>query len=956
MASLLLPWAVFLSGACGLLYQTLWLRSFSLVFGGTTHAASLVLAVFMGGLGLGGLAASKLRFARPLRSYALAEAGMGISALASLAILTWLPSGWGSIVSSHPLGPSLNLVVKACLAGLTILPATFFSGLTLPLALGFLESRGLPPRPTFGSLYLRNTLGAIVGVTLGMFFIPGLGMSATLTVAALANLAIGGTFFLLSSDPATQIAGQTRASETAPKTRPSSRSLPVAALSTGLSAFILEMLWTRSLCLVVGSSVYAYQLMLLATLAGILLGTGLYDRLISRRPSIRPWLAWLSLALGLAILSNLWVLGQLPDFYLRLMRHLPQSFAAHQAATLGLCLASLLPVTVLQGALFPLLLHFSRESDPASAASGRLYAWNMTGAVLGALGCGFFLIPSFGLQANYVLAAVPLLLLGWHFLASGWKPERRNAGWAVLAVLLAALGTWYRPWDPSVMSSGVYLYGQEYRRLMPPGTSLASYLHSQGSLPFYQESAESLTTVRLLPNTTLLQINGKTDASTGLDAVTQKLVAHLPLMAHPAPRNVLVIGWGSGATAASATLYRPDRLDCVEIEPATLQASPYFRSVNRGLRPGPGFSQIVGDGRNLLLEDPRSYDVIISEPSNAWIQGNSRLFTTEFYKLVRSRLASKGIFGQWFNFYDATPDDLRSELRTFCEVFPQASLWIVPSIQGVMPCDLILLGSSDAVRLDGVKLAAAFQPGNPIGQDLKSVQIDDPLDFACSYVMDRQDMLSFAGSAALNTDDQPFLEFSLPRNLYGDSSEKGPNSLKTCLLLGNASREDLPPVDLGPAAGAQAARRLLDMAAQCYQRDLFQRAGKMATRALTYQPHLAEAHVLQAKIYSLLGDAARAESALLEAVKADPKDWEAANGLGKFYYATGRWEESRATFQDLAHRFPGKADAFLGLGASLVQLRRWPEARDSLERCLQLDPSQPLAKQYLETVEASAGR
>lgn len=781
---------VFASGCAVLMYQTLWLRSFSLIFGGTTQAASLVLAVFMGGLALGSWACGKFRPARVLPIYALVEFGIGLGALLTLPLLRGLPA-WSA---GLPQGPTA-LLGKAGLACLVLLPATFLAGATMPLAVEYATRQGRSFRTQFGALYLSNTAGAAAGVLASTFvLVPALGLSGSLVLASLFNF---------SAAVFSWKAGRGEAAIQPESAPVSSVSIPIstfllpgtAAFASGASAFLLEILWMRSLSLTLGNSVYSFNLMLLALLAGLVLGTGLYGLLRPRMADPRRWLAAGFLATGCLVLFQLYLLGRLPAMWLATLRNLPLSFASHQLAGLALSFLALLPVACLQGFTFPLLAHLQKASSPPQQTTGRLYVFNTLGAIAGSLSAGFFLIQAFGLQACFVLAAAPLLFLGTAMLPDLQGPARKAGALGCTLLVLVPAFLFWRPWDPYLMSSGVYLYGKKQVANCPPDMAYGQWLRGNGNKTvFYREGPESVVTVKEFEGIRSLQVNGKTDAGTGLDNAAQKLLGHLPFLISPQASRALVIGWGSGATAASASRHGLTDLVCAELEPATVEAAPYFEKVNFGLKPGKGFSLAYEDGRSHLLETKMPYDLIISEPSNPWIHGVSNLFTLEFYEIARSRMGPKGVFCQWFHFYAMGTEDLKSQLATFCRVFPHASLWIVPSSKGMegMTLDLILLGSLEPQDLSFA--AAGRLLADPrIKDDLAGADCDSPEGLLASCLTDRQGMLEVAGSAPLNTDDRPRLEFSAPRFLYLDPDANEALKMANRELLDKASCAFKPP-------------------------------------------------------------------------------------------------------------------------------------------------------------------
>jgi spermidine synthase len=942
-----LPFLVAASGAAALVYESLWMRSFGLIFGGTTSAVAMVLAVFMGGLTLGSALAARRPAAQPLRAYARVELAIGAAALFTLPLLRALPWAYGVLVARTGLTGALEHLGIAALAALVLLPPTILLGATVPLAVEFLARAGTDVRAGFGRLYLLNTLGGAVGVALAPFvLVPALGVRGTLVTAAATSLLVGGVArrWSLETGPlppaeAEPVEAEPEASREPP---PGQVLGPALAFASGAATFGVEVLWTRSYALVIGSSVYAFNVMLLAVLLGIAIGSAVYTKVRSRvRRPVRA-VGLLFVVAGLAALAGQWTIGRLPIAYLAALSALPVSFAAHQAAGLALCLATMLPVTLALGLTFPLLLHLVRPGAVgAQKASGRLYAWNTAGAIGGALAADLMLVKHLGLQPPY-LAFAGLLLAGgaWALsVAAGWRPLARGAAFVGTAAAAVALVPVWTPWDPVLVTSGVHWYGLEWAHRLDSPLRLAAWLREQRTLLFYREGAEAVVAVAAPSGGSrrFLSINGKTDAGSGFeDVVQQRFIAHVPMLLHPAPRRALVVGWGSGATAASAALYPLQSLECVEIEPATWEAAPFFADLNGRLKDDPRFRLAFRDARSHILRAPGSYDVVVSEPSNAWISGVSNLFTREFHEAALSRLAPGGLFAQWFHYYSLEPADVRVEVATFLSVFPHVSLWLAPPVGpevGVknLAADLLLVGSREPQRLDWPRLARAFaDPG--VGGDLRATGVfADAPTFVATWTMGRpeierwvEDRRAFPSGMPLNTDDHPHLEFVGPRRNV-----------------------------VGPARAAA-------LAAGLYAEMV--RAGGDVREVLSGAPAggAAEAELLRAlaERYFAAVQPERVARALDAAVAANPGDARAWESLGGFALDRRNFRRAEEAHRALVRLEPENAPAWLRLGATLARQEKWGEAREAIARAQALDPGAPVDAAlvaFLEQKAAAAG-
>jgi spermidine synthase len=338
-----------------------------------------------------------------------------------------------------------------------------------------------------------------------------------------------------------------------------------------------------------------------------------------------------------------------------------------------------------------------------------------------------------------------------------------------------------------LLASGAYLYAPFVPKDLDPETLLKA-----GTLLYYREGASATVSVKRLTGTTTLAVDGKTDASNRGDMLTQKLVAHLPLLLHENPREVGVIGFGSGVTVGAALRHPVARVDVVEISREVIEASRFFSAENHDALSDPRTRLIVGDGRSHLLLSKRLYDVIISEPSNPWIAGVAALFTREFFLAARDRLAPGGIICQWANAYNISDRDLRSIVATFRSVFPEGTAWLVGAD------DLLLIASSSALDARLAHLESNWhRPG--VAEDLAEVSALEPFSLWSLLVGGPQELARYSEGAPILSDDRMTLEFSGPRELHGQSA--GENA---AALAGLLKFDQGPPVVLRAKASATA--------------------------------------------------------------------------------------------------------------------------------------------------------
>lgn len=429
-----------------------------------------------------------------------------------------------------------------------------------------------------------------------------------------------------------------------------------------------------------------------------------------------------------------------------------------------------------------------------------MYATNTVGAIAGALAGSFLLIPALGLQTTVraagLLAIATGLTVSW--LSSTGRVGRVTA--AIAAATAIVLAVVMPPWNRELLSSGAYYkYASE--------ADFESSLEA-GRLLYYREGASSTISVKQLAGAISLAIDGKVDASNASDMLTQKLLGHLPLLLHPHPRTVCVIGLGSGVTLGAALRHPIERADVVEISPEVVAASEYFATESHYALRDRRTRLIVGDGRSHLLLSSGRYDVIISEPSNPWLTGVATLFTREFFLGARQRLAPGGILCQWAHTYRISDEDLRAIVATFLSVFADGTAWLIGD------GDLLLIGSTEPLKaLDRGLSDARARPG--LATDLGEVAIRDPFSLLTLFVAGGPELRRYASDALVQSDDRLSLEYSAPRAIYGRFQSSNVVKLREL-----AARSERPPAVARVLAAATAAawrnRGVMELQAQAY--------------------------------------------------------------------------------------------------------------------------------------------
>ncbi len=833
-----MPWLFLLaytsSGVAGLVYEVTWTRLLTLYIGHTTAAASAVVAAFLGGLALGaaggGVIASRLTPRRALQTYALLEIAVVIAAVllplelrAFRPLLEWAYNSGASGV----LFPAVRLA--SCLA-MVCVPAIAL-GATFPLAIRWYASGSTSPEQPTALLYFLNTAGAAAGAVLaGFVLIPSIGMSGA-TWVAMAGSALAGVCALAlartdaadrTPPNAARVGGKgRRAARKTSEPRMPRPWLASAVLGlSGFAALVHEIAWTRILALLLGPTIYAFAATLAAVITGVAVGSGLATAVIRRTRHPAVWLT--ATLIGAAVTTSVTfsLAGQ------AIPRLIVQQMAAPTEASLGVLQQALvatailiLPTAICSGAAFPLALALARDAeDSAAGRFGLIYAVNTLGAVSGSLLSGFVLIPLLGLQNTLRVVSASLIAAALVVaIREALSRPARIAGFSASAIAVALL-VLSPSWDRDLLASGAYLYAP----YVPKDFDLEALLKA-GTLLYYREGASATVSVKRLTGTTTLAVDGKTDASNRGDMLTQKLVAHLPLLLHDNPREVGIIGLGSGVTVGAALSHPIARAEVIEISREVVEASQFFLAENHAALADPRTRLIVGDGRSHLLLTRKKYDVIVSEPSNPWIAGVAALFTREFFLAARERLAPGGVICQWANAYNISERDLRSIVATFLSVFPHGTAWLVGA-------DDVLLVAGEGELDSRLSNIEKHWGRSNAARDLAEVDARDPFSVLSLFVGGPQELARYSSNAATLTDDTMTLEFSGPHAIR--ESSPGANGAALLELLDSTAGPEV----LRRARASATAANWRNRGAMMTRRDAHSSAYDDYMQALTLDP------------------------------------------------------------------------------------------------------------------------
>lgn len=730
----------FLSGISGLMYQVLWLRQLSVVFGVTAYAASTVLATFMGGLALGSVVAGRLadRVRHPLRWFAAVELGIGVSALLTPWWLEAAQALYAAVAVAVPDDFAvLTLARLACSAAILIVP-TALMGATLPLVVrSSIVSRGdLGPR--VGVLYAVNAGGAITGALLAGFYLIGTaGIRRTFLVAALLNAAVAVCAFALSRRYATPAGATDAMPSPSGDSGPQQVSAPAHGLTatlvlvffalSGLASLALEVIWFRMLVLILPATTYAFTTMLATVLGGIAAGSTIAARLLRRD---RDWvrvLALVNLATGAAVLGSLLALTT------------SYAMGWKTSAPIQASVMAIFPSALLMGMAFPIALRiWSGNGDPSdqrlAARIGLAYATNMFGAIAGAVLGGFVLLPAFGSRVSLSLAASVYVASGLLLVTRASRPRRLIVP-AIVAVLACV----------QLARMQQDLFAVTIGRRYPKGETVL----------WREEGVQTTVSVNRAPGgTQVMYLDGLHQANDSFDMVrVHAAIGLFPLALHPDPRHVLVIGLGGGATAGAASRHAGIEIDVVELSDSVVRGAMRFSHVNNDILRQPHVKLRVSDGRNYLSLTDKDYDVITADIIQPQHAGAGLVYSREYFELARAALKDDGIMLQWIGHRSKVEYDLIK--RTFLEVFPHATLWNGGTL---------MVGTKQPLRVSRTAFERKLRDPRT-AEALRSVGLGSYEALLGAFSGDAAAMRAFVGDGPVLTDDHPRIEYH--RSLRG---------------------------------------------------------------------------------------------------------------------------------------------------------------------------------------------
>ena len=736
----------FFSGVSSLVYQVVWARMLTVVFGTTLLATSTVLSAFMAGLALGSYVLGRYidRCKHPLRIFAALEVGIGLFALFFPSISANLGNAYGALVGLQGNFYLFSLARFGLCFALLLIPTALMGG-TLPVMAKFAVRRLGRLGGRVGQLYAVNTLGAVIGVLAATFgLMEGLGLRGTTQAIAAVNFLVAGAAWLWGGQRAVGVDEGAATKETAHSDLILWGVLVGFAIS-GFAALGYEVAWMRLLMVSFSfNSHYEFSIVLVAFLSGLSLGGWLGSRLLARRADLLSIFIGIQFLIGACGALSVLAFAHLSVLVEPIQR--ADSWWVSRTGVFFTAVAIMLLPTVAMGVIFPLVGQiYTRQLARLGRGIGDIGAVNSLGAVGGAFVTGFVLIPLLGTEWSVkVLAALNGLVGLTLALVSQQRKRLVWSGAAGLALLL------------------VLVPSDVLRRIAEP-------VAVNRELVFYQEGAEGVITVeQQTDGFRKMALNGGGQVPTDYSSLQIfRLLGHLPLLLHPDPQEVLVVSLGGGIALGGAAQYEPRRITCVELVPEVIDAArSHFGEFNHHVLENPtawNIELVIDDGRNFLLSSRDTYQIITGDATHPTSADSWVLYTKEFYELCRAHLSADGIMAQWLPFHGLPPDDYKTIVRTFQHVFPHATLWRSNNYS-------IMVGTMQPQAIDWELLNEKMTPPR-VHRSLENIDMGNAFALLNTLVMDEVALRRYVGEGPLNTDDHPYISFVSPKGYSSGSWE-----------------------------------------------------------------------------------------------------------------------------------------------------------------------------------------
>ncbi len=738
----------FFSGFAGLCYQVVWIRELSLIFGKTNAAITVVVSVFMLGLGLGSLfwGKRKIKTQALSKTFAFLQFGIAGGSLILLLVFPFLSQIYQGLTQQFNLPYTVVLVFVFLICAVLMFIPTFLMGGTFPVISQIYIRKEAKVGQGIGLLYGANTFGGILGAGLTGYFLIGLmGQRETHLIGILINILLGISFLKMKEKQPVKTKPEKKQKK--PQVIPGSGDSPVSmqkfliltAFLTGFAGLAYEILWTRALATFNSNSIYSFSSILVIFLAGIGIGSYIYSKFLSNRFPAVPLFVSLQFIIFFVVAVTAVFLNDLPTFITPFRGLL--KYPVLRMVFPGLFLSTLIMFipALLMGIVFPLICKmYTGSITHLRERIGKIYFFNTLGSMAGPVAAGFVVIPLLGVVKGLIFVSlINFALAFWGSFFIEKSAQRKK--WSLAAVIIFA----------AVMLLPFIL--KRPFHILPP--SIFRNPQEQHVLRHYKETSDGTVVVVEDTKTGVRGCYVNNSAVCGATYDALKVVhymGHLPMMLNPEAKNALIIGFGIGVTTSAVAQHPLEVIDCVEICPGVREAAPLFEKFNRGVWKDPKINFIAGDGRSYLLLTGEKYDIISCDPVHPTL-GSGSLYSREYFELCKGRMKPEGVISQYFPLHNLTGADLKTLLKTFHSVFPHSMVWLAQT-HGV------LVGSPSEIRL-------SFKDIQTLMGRIDDPFFKDPYLLASTLLIDREGIKTLVGNHSLiHSDNHPVLEYFSPES------------------------------------------------------------------------------------------------------------------------------------------------------------------------------------------------
>ena len=920
---------IILSCACGALYEIIWARQITLFFGSPVFAVSALLSALAGGLGLGSFYFRRLadRENRPLRVYAFLGAGLGIFALIFPMLLDILNAICVLIYRGLGAGFYFLSWIRFVLSFIVLfIPSTLMGGMLLLLSraakercAGFRADR----------LFAINMLSASIGcIAVGFFLLQLLGLQSSVYLGVAINLILAGVAFGLDrsrSETPVDLQQDARDESETASTGGMWRLLLWTFAVSGFCAMGYAVLWTRLLTTFLGSASYAFSVTLTALLLGITAGSLVFAAIARRvKPCINLF-GLIQIGVGLSVVALIPAFGNLYG----ISRGLQNAFGIGRIWEFGAGIILMIVPAILIGGSFPLARRICASAKSQSAA----YPFSTIGALLGPLCTGFILIPLIGMRPSLVLTAGLNAVLGCVLIVRDTEKSQLFSGTAIgSAILTVGVGLMVLLWgnSPPFLKNGVF-WSQRMNDTLVAYTetvdaNIATFMDDQGIHRIYVDNDEIADTSRR-------------------GSAPHRIIAHLPLLLHPNPEHGLVLGFGMGITSHTMTQHDV-RVDTVENPDGLIEtAQKYFADVNHSVLDSASFNHTVNDERNYLLMTLKQYDVISIGARHPLVSStSSNLYTADLYRWCKRILTEDGIICQWIPLKRLPETHLKMILRTFIEVFPNATIWYKYT-----PEFALLIGTPERLKINYQRLMERTQM--PRVHEALAANDLDGLSLIDSFMMGEQAVRTYAGDGPIHTDDHPRMEFFQPRTLANTTHINIAGLAKyrerSTPYLANYGRTMSDKIEVRKRIDLyfDATEKLIEGQIE-HAKGEYEKAVGVLNQAVAINPddntiryNLGAAVALANKDYR--EELKQTEKALKQALQSNPRDAQKYVELGVTYELQGELAKSADAFEEALKYDPNRLELYSLLGPIYERQERYDDALRTYQRLEQLEPNLP---------------